>query len=153
MDMSQEFRGALDLMISDIEGVLSKQDKSVAFDKGNEGHISFFIFEMLLVFRALKFTEIVEFLSCLDFSVGNDLVRRLLFLLGKFGLVGERKRGHTTYYYATSDVSRIEFGGKLDATEATLSAMRFYVTNPSSEAQRTSVISSVYPGPDSGGAK
>ena len=145
MDMSGEFKGTLDSMISDVENLLADQDKSVAFDEGNEGHVSFFIFELLLTFRALKFGEIIDYLSCVGLPSSKELVKRLLFLLKKFGLVGEKRRGNVDYYFATSMDSRVQLGGKVDIAAATISSMRFYISSEL-EKKRVDIISSVYAG-------
>ncbi len=129
----------------DITECLSNLDKTEAFSAENNGHVAFLVFEIIKLYRALKFSEIESCLSALKISINRDNLRRTLFLLDKISLVGSIKRGHQDYYWARSDVGKINLA-KLDYTKAKMAAMQFYALN-SSEKQRLEVIKKVYPDP------
>ncbi|MBP5078524.1 hypothetical protein HUS84_32145 [Pseudomonas chlororaphis] len=142
VDMKGSLKDSLAEMRSDILAIVSDQDKSELFNKDNEGHVSFVIYEIVKTFQALKITEIENFLGKLGLAIGREKTKRLIFLLTKFKLIGMAKRGHVEYYYATKDIVKVNFAGKFEPTSAKLSAMKFYLTNDS-ESKRLQVIKAV----------
>ncbi|WP_129388852.1 retron St85 family effector protein [Pseudomonas sp. DTU12.3] len=142
-DLSGSLSTSLKEMREDILGAISTRDGSEAFNKDNEGHIAFLIYEVVKVFRALKFMEIEAYLQAIGITVSRDKLKRLLFLLGKFNLIDSSKRGHVGYYYVTLDVVMVEFAGKFEPTKVKLSAQQYYATNDG-EAKRMHVIQSAY---------
>ena len=124
-------------------------DASESFDASNRGHLAFLAYELVRVFRALKFSEVEGFFAALEIKVSKDDLRKIFFLLDKFNLVRSKRLGHQPFYYAVSDKKRVRFGGHFDEARAFTSAMQFYAMTDS-ERHRFNVIKSVYP---SGGAK
>ncbi|WP_152529087.1 hypothetical protein [Stutzerimonas azotifigens] len=125
---------------------LSDLDKTEAFSLSNNGHVAFLVFEIIKLYRALKFGEIEKYLSSLNVSLQRDKLRRMLFLLEKLSLVKSVKRGHQDYYWACSEVGKISLA-KLDYSKAKVAAMQFYALSDS-EKQRFEVIKTVYPNPN-----
>jgi len=84
-----------------------------AFDKGNNGHVAFLIYELVSIFQALKLTEITTYLKELGipFNAENNFsqstVKRLLFLLEKLEYTSSRKRGKTIFYVATKNSTKV----------------------------------------------
>jgi hypothetical protein len=129
-------------MRDDILNALSSRS-SEAFNIDNEGHIAFVIYEIVKIFKALKFTEIEAYLQAVKIDISRDKLKRLIFLLGKFNLVSSSKRGHVDYYYVALDVVMVEFAGKFEPIKVKLAAQQYYATNES-EAKRVHVIQSAY---------
>lgn len=143
VDLKGSLEVTLKEMRKDIQKIVSDQDKSEQFNKDNEGHVSFVIYEIIKIFRALKLTEIESFLEKLGLTVPREKLKRLMFLLTKFKLVGKMKRGHVEYYYVAIDTIKVDFSGKFEPIKAKLAAMQFYITNDS-ESKRLQVIKAVY---------
>ncbi|NNA99323.1 retron St85 family effector protein [Pseudomonas gessardii] len=144
MDLKGSLKVTLKEMRNDILSIVSDQDKSEQFNRDNEGHVSFVIYELVRTFRALKLTEIDNFLCKLGLEIPREKIKRLIFLLTKFKLVNMMKRGHVEYYYAITDVVKVDFAGKFEHTKAKLAAMQFYITNDDSESKRLQVITAAY---------
>lgn len=142
-DLKRSLSTSLKEMREDILNAVSSQDGSEAFNKENEGHVSFVVYEIIKTFRALKLLEVEAYLEALGLSISRDKLKRLIFLLGKFKLISSSKRGHVDYYYALIDTVKVEFAGKFDQTRAKLAAQQFYATNDS-ESKRIHVIQSAY---------
>ncbi|UVM13308.1 retron St85 family effector protein [Pseudomonas protegens] len=142
-DLAGSLSSSLKEMREDILGAISSRGGSEAFNLDNEGHIAFVIYEVVKVFRALKFMEIEAYLQAIGISISRDKLKRLLFLLGKFKLIGSSTRGHVDYYYATLDVVMVEFAGKFESTKVKLAAQQYYATNDG-ESKRMHVIQSAY---------
>jgi hypothetical protein len=143
LDTNGSIKSTIKFIREDILSTVAKQDKSEAFDIENEGHLSFVIYELILTFRALKLAEIEQYLTKIGISIKRDKLKRLLFLLSKFNLASIETRGHEKFYFALSEVEKVNFGGKFDKTNAKLSAMQYYGTTDT-ESKRLSVIQSVY---------
>ena len=144
MDLKGSLKLTLKEMRNDILKIVAEQDKSEQFNKDNEGHVSFVIFEIVRIFRALKLTEIENFLSKLGLNLPREKIKRLIFLLTKFKLVNMMKRGHVEYYFASTDSAKVDFAGKFEPTKAKLAAMKFYITNDDTESKRLQVITAAY---------
>lgn len=128
----------------DITDFFIEKPEHILFDKENSGHIAFLIYELISIFRALKLTEIEQYLSILGLSVSRVLIKRLLFLLQKLLFINSRRRGKLDYYFTTSKVQKIFFVNKdgssrFDRQKMTLSAMQYYNTNEA-ESHRLFVI-------------
>ena len=101
------------------------------------------IYEIVKVFRALKFMEIEAYLQAIDINVSRDKLKRLIFLLGKFNLIGRSKRGNVDYYFVILDIVMVEFAGKFEPTTVKVAALKYYSTNDGEE-KRMHVIQSAY---------
>lgn len=142
-DLKKSLSSSLQEMREDILHALSSQGGTEAFNRENEGHISFVVYEIIKTFRALKLSEIESYLAAIMLEVSREKLKRLIFLLEKFKLVSSSKRGHIDYYFALSDMVKIEFAGKFDQVGAKLAAQQFYATNES-ELKRMHVIKGAY---------
>jgi len=142
-NIKKSLSASLKEMRDDILSAILDQDGSEAFNKDNEGHVSFVVYEIVKTFRALKLSEIEMYLENLGLHISRDKLKRLIFLLGKFKLVSSSKRGNIDYYYVLVDMIKVEFAGKFDQTRAKIAAQQFYATNDS-ELKRMNVIKSAY---------
>jgi len=135
-------KDSLPEMRQDLLDAMDSQDKTEVFDMGNDGHISFLIFEIIKLYRALVFKEIESYIKEIGVELSREKAKRLLFLLEKFGLVKSIRRGHSVFFYAVSDINKINFGGHFDRNGARISAMQFYALNES-ESRRFRVIKTI----------
>jgi len=126
----------------DLINSLGVQSKTEAFNKDNDGHISFIVFEIIKIYRALMLSEIEHYLSVLDLTTRRDKLKRLLFLLKKFHMIDVRKRGHVEYYFVIVNYEKLKFGGKFDRTKAKIQAMQYYI-NDKKESRRVKLIQSL----------
>ncbi|MGR6874714.1 retron St85 family effector protein [Pseudomonas sp. HK3] len=138
-DLDESLKDSLPEMHDDLLNSMKKLDNSEAFDINNEGHISFVLYEIIRLFKALKITEIESYSNEIGITIKREKLKRLLFLLQKFELISMRKRGHDEYYYAVKDIDKIHFGGRLDKNKVKVSAMQYYAFNES-ESRRFSFI-------------
>ncbi|WP_145964322.1 retron St85 family effector protein [Chromobacterium phragmitis] len=135
---AQTIEESLDNIREDILSALETQDKSEAFDKNNDGHLALFIFQIIHTYAALRITEIETYLKIHWPDIAIQKIKRLLFLLKKFSLVTERKKGHYLFYCPQKNRKHIEFAGHFDPNTAKVSAMQFYLGD--SEKRRFDVI-------------
>ncbi|WP_318840887.1 MULTISPECIES: retron St85 family effector protein [Pseudomonas] len=142
-NLKKSLSSSLQEMREDILNALANQGSTEAFNRENEGHVSFVVYEIIKTFRALKLSEIESYLKTINLDVARDKLKRLIFLLEKFKLVSSSKRGHIDYYYALSDIVKIEFAGRFDQVGAKLAAQQFYATNEG-ELKRINVIKGAY---------
>lgn len=66
-------------MREDLLAAMSGMDNSEAFDSGNDGHVSFVLYEIIRIFRALKVSEIQTYSKYIGLDLKLDKVKRLLF--------------------------------------------------------------------------
>lgn len=131
----------------DVKDLLAKRHKKEAFDKENPGHIAFLIFEIVLLFKALKYHEILGFITCLELSVSKPQLTRLLFLLEKLELISKKRYGGSDFYYPLQKISRVSLSikdkeKKVDRLTLTIAAMQFYRQEPN-ERHRQTMLSSL----------
>jgi len=138
-NIDESLGDSLPEMREDLLAAMSGMDNSEAFDSGNDGHVSFVLYEIIRIFRALKVSEIQTYSKYIGLDLKLDKVKRLLFLLTKFELIATGKRGHDLYYYPLTDVDKIHFGGHFDKNEAKVATMQFYAFNDS-ESRRFNFI-------------
>lgn len=134
----QTIKDSLENIREDILHALEAQDKSEAFDKNNDGHIALFIFQIIHTYAALKITEIENYLRIHWPQITLAKIKRLLFLLKKFSLINERKKGHYLFYCPEKNRKHIEFAGHFNPNTAKVSAMQFYLCD--SEKRRFDAI-------------
>jgi len=144
-NLNDTVNDCLSEMATDIKKRVDRQGKSELFNESNSGHIAFLIFEIIKIYRALKFNEIINYLSYLGLEINKVKVRRLLFLLNKLGLVDNKKRGHLTYYYCIKDQQRISFASttgqsNFDINYTKMATMQHYLTSDK-EMNRLKIIS------------
>jgi hypothetical protein len=125
----------------DIKELLSKHRKREIFQKENPGHISFVIFEIILLFKALKYNEILDLLECLNLSISKQKLNRFLFLLEKLEFISKKNYG-SEFYYPVQKQSRVSFSlkdktKKIDRLAITMAAMQFYMQDPKERHRQT----------------
>ncbi len=123
----------------DIKSALEVSRAEVGFDSSNEGHVSFYIYQVVSIFKALLLTEIEEYVGKHFVGYRREKIKRLLFLLIKFDYVVKIKRGHSEFYCPNKLIERVVFGGKFSKVSAVIDAMGYY-TETSSESRRLDVI-------------
>ena len=131
----------------DIKDLLKKYNKKEMFQIDNPGHISFLIFEIILLFKALKYNEISKFLDCLDLSISKSELNRFLFLLEKLEFISKKSYG-SEFYYPLQKQSRVRFSlkdktKKIDKSAITMAAVQFYRQEPS-ERHRQKILSMLF---------
>ena len=131
----------------DIKDLLKKYNKKEMFQIDNPGHISFLIFEIILLFKALKYNEISKFLDCLDLSISKSELNRFLFLLEKLEFISKKSYG-SEFYYPLQKQSRVRFSlkdktKKIDKSAITMAAVQFYTQEPS-ERHRQKILSMLF---------
>lgn len=134
----------IDDIIINVNAYLDKRDKTELFDRKKNGHIAILIYELILMFKALKLTEIKEYLNSLSFEVPQNVIKRLLFLLQKLLLVQLKRVGNIDYYLPTSTEQRIKFASKnstnlFDRNAAVIGTALYYAKSPK-EAMRKKLI-------------
>jgi hypothetical protein len=83
---------------TDISEDLEKIPKSLQFEFSSNSHKLTLVCELIFLFRALKESEILSYVSDLKVKVGKDELRRKLFLLERFRLIKREKYGDATFY-------------------------------------------------------
>lgn len=124
---------------SDIDLALSGGRAEVGFDVSNEGHVAFYIYQVISIFKALLLTEVEEYVGRHFVGYKREKIKRLLFLLLKFDYIVQVKRGHSDFYCPNKLNERVVFGGRFDKVTAAVDAMRYYMDTPS-ESRRLGVV-------------
>jgi len=146
-DLKNTIKINLTNISQDIKDLLNKQHKKEEFQQDNPGHISFLIFELILIFKALKYNEISRLLECLDLSITKPELNRFLFLLEKLEFISKKRFGGSDFYCPMQKQSRVSFSlkdksKKIDRSTITMAAMLFYKQEPS-ERHRQTMLSSL----------
>lgn len=118
-------------MVSNIKESTKSGKKSEPFAVENNGHIALLIYEMLCIFKALKLTEIAEYLDVLSCSRSRSEIKRFLFLLDKLDFVEMQRYGNVDYYYPLKVIERVALSGKsrvesFDRHASEIGALQFY---------------------------
>ncbi|WP_157760780.1 retron St85 family effector protein [Hydrogenovibrio halophilus] len=120
---------ALDDIFSTIKAFLEGINKSEALDRNHKGHVAFLIKELVALFYALTFQEIVDYLNALEIPHSQKSLKRLLFVMEKIDLIFVKQVGSTKYYISSEMQSRIRFSfldGKFDRPTVEMEVMSFY---------------------------
>lgn len=152
-DLKNSTKSILKDISQDIKDLLKKHHKNEMFQIDNPGHISFLIFEIILLFKALKYNEISKFLDCLELPISKPELNRFLFLLEKLEFISKKSYG-TEFYYPLQKQSRVRLSlkdkaKKIDKSAITMAAMQFYTQEPS-ERHRQKILSSLFAKDDIG---
>lgn len=145
-DIPGTFPEFVDEAVIGIEDRLDAQRKTVKFDPSLSGHQAFLIFEFISIFKALRITEIQNFLDFMQIDIPQQDLKRLLFLLEKLGLVTAKKRGNLYFYIPKKEQVRINFSNKaktlpFERGAASIGAIEYYSANPK-ESLRMKLIES-----------
>jgi len=106
------FNEYLDDVVHNINENLGSLKKTEKFDANNNGHVAHLIFELVLIFKALKLTEIKNYLEKLSINYNQAQIRRLLFLLEKLAMLTKERLGNIDYYVPLQAQSRIDISSK-----------------------------------------
>ncbi|MBD9357449.1 retron St85 family effector protein [Methylomonas albis] len=147
-DIKNTVKNHLVNISQDVKDLLEKKHKKEFFDKNNPGHIAFLVFEIVLIFKALKYSEIFNFLACLELSISKPKLTRLLFLLEKLELISKKRYGGSDFYFPIQKNSRVSLSlkdkdNKIDRLTLTMAAMQFYTQDPN-ERHRQTMLGSLF---------
>lgn len=127
-------------IVNDINEHLSSIRKTEKFNKESNGHVALLIYDLLLIFKALKFGEILEYLRLLACERNQTITKRLLFLLKKLSLVSTKRIGNVDYFIALKTEHRINFSSKdkskLFNRDSTIIGTAQYYTESNRERMR-----------------
>jgi len=134
----------LDTYVSDIvkemKVFIDSIDKTTSFKLENNGHVALLIYELTLLFKALRFNEIKTYVSILGVNIKDNALKRLLFLLDKLDLVISRKRGKHWYYLPNKKTNRITLSGHkgeaFDRNEALTGISIYYSSSPNERIRK-----------------
>lgn len=134
----------LDDLVENINDNLSNINKTESFNVEKNGHIALAIYELVLIFKALKLGEIKEYLKKIGITKKTSVIKRLLFLLNKLSLVTKKRRGNIDYYIALENNSRVKFTSKysdkgFDRNAVVLGISQYYASSRN-EKMRKRVI-------------
>ncbi|MBO2553645.1 hypothetical protein I6M56_16490 [Shewanella algae] len=141
-NIDESLKESLPEMHEDLLSMMNGMDKSEGFNIKNDGHISFVLYEIIRVFKALKISEIETFINEVGITLKRDKLKRLLFLLQKFELISVGKRGHDEYYFPIKDIDKIHFGGRFDKNKVKVAAMQYYAFSKQ-ESRRFNFIKAI----------
>lgn len=136
----------LDDIVLNIKDNLNEIDQTEKFDCENNGHIALLIFEMILMYKALKLKEIEKYLKILGIKRNQTIIKRLIFLLNKLSLVGKKRIGNVDYYISLKNEQRVKFSSRdknkfFDRNSSLLGVAQYYASSKN-EKMRKRVIDS-----------
>lgn len=148
--VSETISDYLEDFVSNIKDSLNKINETTSFNKESNGHIALLIYECIVLFKALKLSEIQNYLKMLSVEKAGNEVKRLLFLLEKLDLVLKKRRGNVDYFLPAKTSTRIKFASKskeklFDKTSASLGAAQYYSAS-SKEKIRKKLIDEILMG-------
>jgi hypothetical protein len=134
----------LDDIVDSINENLSSIDKTERFDTGSNGHVALLIYELLLLFKALKFSEILSYLMLLNCERNKTITKRLLFLLSKLSLIDKKRIGNVDYYLPLRSERRINFSSKdksklFDRNSAIIGTAQYYASSQKEKMRRRAI--------------
>lgn len=121
-------------MLTDLREIIRKQDSTEKFDPSNTGHIALLTFEFIRIFIALTKSEITDLLEAgLKKKPSLKQINRIIFLLLRFDLAREIRRGHATFYLLKDPKlkTRVDTPGLVHST-AKIDAIAYYKADTSS---------------------
>lgn len=131
-------------IVGNINANLKGINKTESFVNTNNGHVALLIYELVLIFKALKFSEIQTYLELLSIEKSATITKRLLFLLDKLSLVAKKRLGNIDYYIPLKTEQRIKFSSKdssklFDRNSALIGTAQYY-TSSQNEKMRMRII-------------
>lgn len=118
-------------IIKDVEEQLHRIPQGPVFKKNDNSHVIALIYQILQLFIALKLGELHKYLNVLGVDIGEDQLKRKLFLLERFRIIFKDTYSDSTYYAVKSDsFHRMRFGHKdgrnLDMVRIKTSCAMYY---------------------------
>lgn len=134
----------LDDIVDNINGNLSSIGKTEQFDKESNGHVALLIYDLLLMFKALKLGEILDYLKSLSCERNQTVTKRLLFLLSKLSLVEKKRIGNVDYFIPLKTEQRINFSSKdksklFDRSSTIIGAAQYYASTPKEKMRKRAI--------------
>ena len=129
-------------IVSNILNRISETTKTEIFNKTNNGHIALLMFEMILIFKALKITEIQIYLSVLAININLKSIKRLLFLLEKLSLIQKKRLSNIDFFLPLKSHSRINFASDsskkriFDKNAAIIASSEYYASSESEKLRK-----------------
>ncbi len=129
----------------------SLNNKTELLKKEESAHIVVLICEIVKYFKALKETEILEFLHKIEIPIKKEELKRKLFLLEEFELIKKVENSDAIFYIRSEDeYNRLRLSFKneqyLDADRIQMQCMDFYRNDLKNHRKRIRVISQVEQG-------
>ena len=114
-------------VLLDIQDKLDVLPDSAKFDVQNDTHLMVIIYELIVIFVALKEGEISNYVKSLGFDLRLDELKRKLFLMIKFQLIIKDDYGDTGFYIAgKNDFHRLTLSKRLDRMRISMSCLDYY---------------------------
>jgi hypothetical protein len=108
-------------VVSDIQEELDKLPRSLVFKIALNSHVVVLIRELVNLFRALKETEILEYLIYFKVTISREQLKRKLFLLEKFRLLKKETYSDSTFYMlGKSEYHKLRLALKEDVIHDTI---------------------------------
>jgi hypothetical protein len=131
-------------IVSEIADELDLLSKTSLFDVENGAHTLTFICELLTLFKALKETELLEFLTQTSINITKSELKRKLFLLEKFKLIKKLEYGSKFYVRTEENFHTLSFGYKnhyqTDSLRVIAECLNFYTQNQAKHKNRLRAI-------------
>ncbi|TRD14609.1 retron St85 family effector protein [Palleronia caenipelagi] len=116
-------------IVHEVTSYLDTLPDSEAFTIDNHGHVLLLIFQIIHLFLALTFNEILTFLEKSGVTLSEKRLKAGLYILERFGLVGMEKRASQKFYFAKSNApTRVEIRAQKGAPVIDLSAAKIKIS-------------------------
>ncbi len=99
----------LDDIITNIKVYLNKINKSELFNTRSNGHVAMLVYDLILIFKALKLKELQSYLKLLSVERDTVEIKRLIFLLTKLDLIEKKRFGNVDFFLPREKAPRIKF--------------------------------------------
>jgi len=131
----------LEDIVDNIKIYLDEIDKTESFNVDNNGHAALLVYELIVIFRALKLSEIQRYLKLLSIDKSLTVIKRFLFLLDKLSLVSKKRLGRIDYYVSLKTEQRVEFSSKntsklFDRNAALIGTAQYYAASDKEKMRR-----------------
>lgn len=137
-------------ILDELEEFCESLPASEPADIGNQGHILYFIFEIIKLFNATTAAELKDYLSIAGISITDNRLKSCIHILQKFSLVISEKKSSQTFLLPNPNAeSRVELKAQkgqkaFDRHAATIKINKFYTMAASkkirSEQNRIALI-------------
>lgn len=131
-------------IVSEISDELELLSKTNQFDADNGAHILTLICELLTLFKALKESELLDYLNQASITITKSELKRKLFLLERFNIIKILGYGSKFYVRTEESFHTINFGYKnhfqTDSLRVVTECLSFYKQNQSKHKNRLRAI-------------
>ncbi len=134
----------LENIVDNINNNIKDIDKTEQFNAEYNGHVALLIYDLIVIFKALKLKEILAYLKLLSCERNSVVTKRLLFLLSKLLLVDKKRISNVDYYIPLATNHRLKFSSidkhKLFSRSAASIGTSQYYSESDKEKMRRRVI-------------